>query len=187
MWLLAQQQTATTTPAELAVPVLFYGLAALTVLSAWAVVISSNIVRMAVYLLLTLAGVAGLYFLLHAELLAAIQLIVYVGGTLILIVFGVMLTNRGPFHQMRPRGWEMAVGIGLGATVAVLVFAAMLASPLPASELAGEQDYNMIQAMGRGLMSLYVIPFEMAAVILLVVMVGAAYMARRRGGARGDG
>ena len=78
-------------------PVLFYVFALLVAGSAWAVVLSQNLVRMAVYLLMTLAGAAGLYFMLDAEFLAAVQLIVYAGGTLILIIFGVMLTSKNPF------------------------------------------------------------------------------------------
>ena len=99
---LAQQ-----TPIDQVVPLMFYAVAALTVISAWAVAISQNVIRMAVYLLLTLAGVACLYFMLNAEFLAAIQLIIYAGGTLILIVFAVMLTGKNPFIRMTI-GWSAA-------------------------------------------------------------------------------
>src|SRR5436305_12825338 len=77
--------------------VLFYIFALMTAGSAVAVVVSRNVVRMAVALLFTLAGVAGLYFLLNAEFLAAGQLVVSAGGTLLLIVCGVMRTTRQPF------------------------------------------------------------------------------------------
>ena len=66
-----------------------------------------NIVRTAVCLLFTLMGVAGLYFLLNAEFLAAVQLVVYAGGTLILIIFGVMLTSKSPFSRFEPRKIEV--------------------------------------------------------------------------------
>ena len=64
-------------------------------------VLSRNIVRMAVWLLFTLIGVSLLYFLLGAEFVGAAQLIVYVGGTLVLIVFGMMLTAQGPLRELR--------------------------------------------------------------------------------------
>src|SRR3954453_11154623 len=91
--------------------VLFYVFAAMSAFSAIGVVISRNIVRTAVCLLFTLVGVAGLYFLLNAEFLAAVQLVVYAGGTLILIIFGVMLTSKSPFSRFEPKLGEVMVAI----------------------------------------------------------------------------
>src|SRR5437870_2226754 len=95
--------------------VLFYIFALMAGGSALGVVLSRNIVRMAVFLLFTLAGVAGLYLILGAEFLAAVQLVVYAGGTLILIIFGVMLTSKSPFSRFAPKAGEVAVAIGIGA------------------------------------------------------------------------
>src|SRR3954467_136695 len=81
---------------------LFYIFALMSGAAAIGVVLSRNIVRTAVCLLFTLVGVAGLYFLLNAEFLAAVQLVVYAGGTLILIIFGVMLTSKSPFSRFEP-------------------------------------------------------------------------------------
>ena len=80
---------------------LFYLLAGLTGLCAISVVVTQNIVRAAAWLLFTLAGAAGVFFLLGADFVGATQLLVYVGGTLVLVVFGVMLTAQGPFISMR--------------------------------------------------------------------------------------
>ena len=161
-------------------PLLFYGFAALSCLSAWAIVLSNNIIRMAVYLLLTLCGVAGLYFMLEAEILAAIQLIVYAGGTLILIVFGVMLTSKNPFLQLKAQGWEKSVAVGVGTTLASLFVWAMVNSTLHLGQEKPAEGYNQVAEIGKSLMSSYLVPFEVAAVVLLVVMIGAAYMARKR-------
>lgn len=159
--------------------VLFFAFAALTCISAWAVVISQNIVRMAVYLLLTLGGAAGLYFMLEAEFLAAIQLIVYAGGTLILIIFGVMLTSKNPFMQLKAAGWERLVGALVGGLLAILLVFAITASHLHRLP-GGTGEVNQVEQIGRGLLSQYLVPFELAAVLLLVVMIAAAYMARKR-------
>src|SRR5687768_6641309 len=97
--------------------VLFWAMALLAGLSAMAVVISRNIVRMAVFLLFTLMGVAGLYFMLAAEFLAAVQLVVYAGGTLILIVFGVMLTSKSPSARFQPKPGEIVVAVSVGAVM----------------------------------------------------------------------
>src|SRR6266581_1733899 len=93
--------------------VLFWVFAAMAGASALGVVVSKNIVRMAVFLLFTLAGVAGLYFLLSAEFLAAVQLVVYAGGTLILIIFGVMLTSKSPFSRFAPKPGEIVISISI--------------------------------------------------------------------------
>ncbi len=181
MFLAQQTSPLTLSPVE---PVLFLGLAALVVLSAWAIVLSQNIVRMAVYLLLTLAGAAGFFFMLDAEFLAAIQLIVYAGGTLILIVFGVMLTSKNPFMQFKSALWERGVGALVALLVAGLMLFAMINSALPSAPIVAtrggaEAGYDQVALIGRLLLTNYLVPFEVSAVLLLVVMVGAAYMARR--------
>jgi NADH-quinone oxidoreductase subunit J len=94
--------------------IIFWIIAGLTGLSAIAVLVSQNIVRSAVWLLFTLGGTAGIYFLIGADFVAATQLIVYVGGILVLIVFGVMLTAQGPFVTMRAGAAEWAVALVVG-------------------------------------------------------------------------
>src|SRR5438094_10055973 len=90
---------------------LFWTVAALTGLSAIMVVVTQNIVRAAAWLLFTLAGTAGVYFLLGSDFIGAVQLIVYVGGTLVLVVFGVMLTAQGPFVNLKTGAGECALGL----------------------------------------------------------------------------
>tara|TARA_Y100001954_G_scaffold226613_1_gene268773 strand:- start:1133 stop:1672 length:540 start_codon:yes stop_codon:yes gene_type:complete len=160
-------------------PFLYLIFAGITVFSAWMIVISQNIVRMAMYLLFTLGGVAGLYFLMNAEFLAAIQLIVYAGGTLILIVFGVMLTSKNPFMRLHTYLWERFVAVGLGALLAMLTTIALVNTPIKQS--ASDQMVNHdIHTIGSTLLGPFLVPFEVAAVLLLVVMIGAAFMARSR-------
>src|SRR5271155_6237282 len=93
---------------------MFWLIAPLTGLCALATVITQNIVRSATWLLFTLAGTSGIFFLLGADIVAAIQLLVYVGGTLVLVVFGVMLTAQGPFINMKTSGAEWAISIVAG-------------------------------------------------------------------------
>lgn len=161
-------------------PVLFYAFGLLTCGSAWAVVATSNVVRMSLYLLLTLGGAAGLYFVMNAEFLAAIQLIVYAGGTLILIVFGVMLTSKNPFMQLKPKLSEVFVGGLIASCIGVLLLIALADTALPEAKLAAE-GYDVDQ-IGRALLTTYLVPFEVSAVLLLIVMIAAAYMARVRAG-----
>lgn len=180
--MLSLADQAAAVPQGVITSILFYAMAALVLLSAWAIVLSQNIVRMAVYLLLTLTGVAGFYFMLHAEFLAAVQLIVYAGGTLILIVFGVMLTSKNPHMQLKTALWERMVGVLIGLVIFGLMFFAKINTLGPAaSEVTAQSQggHYQVAAIGRALLSDYLVPFEVAAVLLLVVMIGAAYMARR--------
>ena len=163
--------------------------------SAVAVVISGNIVRMACYLVVSLGAVAGLFFLAGADFLGAMQLMVYVGGTMVLLIFGVMLTARGPFVSMKTAGgqWLMAVIIG-GSLLAVLVQTAVSVHawnrPPQQSAIAANAT---AEQLGFGLLGVrvdktdpddgkagYLLPFEIVSVHLLVVLVGAAYLARAR-------
>ena len=162
---------------------LFAVLAAVTAGSAVGVVVSRNVVRAAVWLLFTLVGVSLLYFLLGAEFVGAAQLIVYVGGTLVLVVFGVMLTAQGPLQSLRTRPAEWAVGGVLGAALFGLLAAVVSGAtgtpgddkPLPG---AGPLGLGFLGVTNTPVA--YLLPFEIVSVHLLVVLIGAAYLARAK-------
>ena len=157
--------------------ILFYGVALLTVVCALGVCITKNIVRMAVWLLGALGSVAMLYFLLAANFIGAIQLIVYVGGTLILLIFGVMLTSKSPWVRFEAARWEL---IGAGAVCVALV--ACLLVVLGRAVWAGTEQVVPgadVASIGRQLLTTYLVPFEIAGVLLMIVMVGAAHLARQ--------
>jgi NADH-quinone oxidoreductase subunit J len=166
--------------------VLFYLFGGLTAASALAVVLSRNIVRTAVCLLFTLVGVAGLYFLLESEFLAAVQLVIYAGGTLILIIFGVMLTSRSPFSHFEPKMGEVVIA----SSVCVVLFAALVMAIGSAGFKTQWMDVTTaypVGALGQALLGDYLVPFEIASVLLLVVMIGAAYLAKGRRREQGGG
>src|SRR5213595_3887165 len=131
--MLVLAQADTFDAASVATAVLFYLFAAMAGGAALTVVISRNIVRMAVALLFTLTGVAGLYFLLNAEFLAAVQLVVYAGGTLILIIFGVMLTSKSPFSRFAPKPAEIVISLAIGAILMVSLVLAVRSTPFAAA------------------------------------------------------
>jgi len=166
--------------------ILFYIFALLAAGSALGVVISRNIVRTAVFLLFTLVGVAGLYFLLSAEFLAAVQLVVYAGGTLILIVFGVMLTSKSPYARFEPRLGEVVIGVCIASVLLVALVAAIV-NTIPEGKPAAFADHPLpadasypIDRLGTALLGDYLVPFELASVLLLAVMIGAAFLAKGR-------
>jgi NADH-quinone oxidoreductase subunit J len=170
--------------------VLFGVVALVTAGSAVGVVVSKSIIRSAVWLLFTLVGVALTYFLLGAEFLAATQLIVYVGGTLVLLVFGGMLTAGGPFTSFRTRPAEWTAGLVLAVGLFALLTNAAVREPnkttansLPGVgplglTFLGVPDLYSSDALGKR--TAYLLPFEIVSVHLLVVLVGAAYLARAK-------
>lgn len=167
------------TPIESVSAVLFYLFAAIAAASAIGLVASKNIVRTAVCLLFTLIGVAGLYFLMESEFLAAVQLVVYAGGTLILILFGVMLTSKSPFSRFEPKAGEVVIAVSVTLVLFVALLMAIHSAPFVTREMDTTSKYPT-QALGQALLGDYLVPFELASVVLLVVMIGAAYLAKAR-------
>ena len=176
--------------------------AAIACVFAVAVVFSSNIVRMAFYLVLSLSATAGLFFLAGADFVGAMQIMIYVGGTLVLLVFGVMLTSRAPFVSMETRAgdWVAAAIVG-GSLLAVLLPAALshpawqpiereaaeavrpapTATPVGMILLGARADkLDQPDPTRRAGMSGYLLVFEIISVHLLVVLIGAAYLARAK-------
>ncbi len=183
---------------------------------ALAVVLSSNVVRMAFFLVVSLGATAGLFFLAGADFVGAMQLLIYVGGTLVLLVFGVMLTAQGPFITMKTRAgeWIIAavVGSGLLALLVPTAFGVVKWQPPKTAEhpqaditsapigggLLGYRVDRMERAQAEAAnpalpkesqgMSGYLMPFELVSVHLLVVLLAAAYLARpkRRAAAAED-
>ncbi len=161
----------------------FFLFAALTVGSALFAATAKRIVHAAFALMATFFGVAGIYAVLGSDFLAVTQVIVYVGGILILIVFGVLLTDRVPdeYRAVKPRNWLPAV-VAAGLVFMALAAAATSAKWPKISSAALAAPTTTVEKIGRSLLTDYLIPFEFASVLLLVVLVGAARLAR--GGAR---
>jgi NADH-quinone oxidoreductase subunit J len=163
----------------LASAVLFYLFAGVIAASAIGVVCSRNVVRTAVLLLITLIGVAGIFFLLDAEFLAAVQLVVYAGATMIILIFGVMLTSKSPFTRYEPKRLEVAIGATIGLVMLASLTAAILNLPNIPSPTEATQPYPVAQ-LGTALLGDYLLPFELSSVLLLLTMVGAAYLSKSR-------
>lgn len=165
---------------------LFTIVAAGTAASAVGVIVSRGIIRSAIFLLFTLIGVALTFFLLSAEFLGAAQLIVYVGGTLVLVVFGGMLTAGGPFSHLEPSRKDWLIGLILSGGLFILLtacslnFAGDTAPPrgLPTTGGLGLSFLGFADTPGR---TTYLLAFELISVHLLVALIGAAYLARAKG------
>jgi NADH-quinone oxidoreductase subunit J len=155
----------------------FWVFAIVTVGSAAVVVLSRTLIYSAFALLVTFFGVAGLYLLLGADFLAATQLLVYVGGILVLLLFGVMLTHRIYDLDLRSGTNQLLSGLIVAGGLFVILTALALRTEWPAAERAPAATTAPI---GRMFLSEYLLPFEAASVLLLVALMGAAMIVRRR-------
>jgi NAD(P)H-quinone oxidoreductase subunit 6 len=157
--------------------VVFYLLAAVIVGSALGVALSNNVVYSAFALMGALLGVAALFVLLGADFLGVIQLLVYVGGILVLMLFAVMLTHRiSDVHVSNRAVGRLPAAVLVGATLTWMVVIARRASWVVREPVgAAPTTYGV----GNAFLTDYVLPFEVASVVLLVALIGAIVVSRK--------
>jgi len=178
-----------------------------TVAAAIAVVVSQNVARMAFWLIISLGSTAALFFSLNADFVGSAQLLIYVGGTLVLLIFGVMLTASGPFLKIKTSPGEGVMAGVVGALLLSLILYSACAvdwlnvSPQPQKGGVAEgrnlpEEGNTTRPLGLSFLGArpdkdlgvtretlsagYLLPFEIVSVHLLVVLIGAAYLARTK-------
>jgi len=161
--------------------IIFYLLAALVLVSGWLAVTTRQIFRAAIYLLFSLVGIAGLYFWLQYEFIAAVQIVVYVGGIVVLIIFSIFLTQQSGQKlpsQKRGRIIFSILAVGLGLTLTMLqlfqyTFVKSTESPVSAN----------VTSIGRQMLGVndngYALPFEVVSMLLLAAMIGCIVIAMK--------
>jgi NADH:ubiquinone oxidoreductase subunit 6 (subunit J) len=172
--------------------ILFLAISAITLIGSIMVVASPNLFHAALWLVLTLAGVAVFFVLLQASFLAMVQVVVYIGAIAILVIFAVMLTRRA-MHEDKPRvnryWW-------LGTLAALMLFAALVVilSKLPDAAIGVSElpipEGDLLSLLGMSMVDVngFVLPFEVASVLLLAALIGSIVIARpiRRGSEEGE-
>jgi len=157
--------------------IIFYAFAAFTLASAALMVVSKNIIHSAVGLLFSFFGVAGIYILLAADFLAVVQILVYVGGLLILLLFGVMLTQRITSVDMRTETLQLVPALLVVAGIFVILFRVISKTSW---NIIPKTEFNpTAEKIGYLLMTDFLIPFEIVSVLLLAALIGAAFIARK--------
>jgi NADH-quinone oxidoreductase subunit J len=164
-----------------ATPFFFYFLSILTLGSAFLVIISRNAVHSALALILALLGQAGLYLMLYAPFVAGVQIILYAGGIMVLFLFVIMLVNleRSQKEEQYSRQWLAGA---LAATALGVLFVAVFIKGkalFPASSVPVAESNNT-QQLGELLYGPYMFAFEIASLLLLVAIIGAVVMAKKR-------
>jgi len=163
--------------------IIFLIVALFTLGSGFMVVTTGNLVHAALWLVSTLFGVAVTYALLNATFLAVVQVVVYIGAIAILFIFAVMLTRK----DMRDQGPQLNRNWWFGALIAVVVFVGLFFllqgwSGLSTTATEIPAGFDSISELGNALVSpnAYVLPFEVASVLLVAALVGAVYVAFNR-------
>lgn len=163
--------------------IIFLVVALVTLVSAFMVVTTSNLIHAALWLVSTLFAVAVLYALLNASFLAVVQVVVYIGAIAILFIFAVMLTRK----EMRDQGPQLNSSWGLSALLAALTFGGLVAllqgwGGMSKTVADLPSGFDAMSELGTALTSpnAFVLPFEVASVLLLAALVGAVYLAFNR-------
>lgn len=164
----------------------FYGFSGLAIIAALFILFSRNLIYAAFALFLAFLGVAALYVLAGADFLAVTQIMVYVGGILVLLIFGIMLTQKADKEaisttpnrvvvSMARQFWGFLVGVSLFGFLSYVIVTSNF-------KMTGESNVSRstLKTIGVELMTSHLLPFEIAAILLLVALVGAAYLALNR-------
>ena len=156
---------------------LFYLAATLVMAGALGVVLTRNIVYAAFALLASLIGVAGVFLLMFAEFLALVQVLIYGGAVVIVVLFSLMLTRIQDFERLTDhQQWPLA------AVTAIAVFALLTAGILTTNVRTVERQSVGLDTMGESLFTTWAIPFEVASLVLLVALIGSIVLVRASGG-----
>ncbi len=156
--------------------VAFYALAAMLVISALMVVLSTNLFHAVLWLALALTGTAGIFLLLDSEFLAAVQLLLYAGGVVTIVVFAIVVTERLVGERIAQTNRRIAGGaLACGALLWLLV-TTVLQRPLAAERPSMTGD--LTKAIGESVLTRFVLPFELLAFLMLAALLGAIYFAR---------
>ncbi|MBI3871802.1 MAG: NADH-quinone oxidoreductase subunit J [candidate division Zixibacteria bacterium] len=155
----------------------FLALAFLIIVASLFVVSSRNIFHSAIFLILALFGVAGIFVLLEAPFLAAAQVLIYVGAISILMIFAVMLTARIADGQLRYTNEQVPTGLLVSLGLLVVMLYSLWQTPIPTSAAAPVSGAG--RKLGELFLTQYVLPFEIISVLLLTALIGALVIAKK--------
>ena len=156
--------------------ILFWFIALLTVISASMVVLNNQLLYSAIALLFTLFGIAGLYIYLWADFIAGVQLLVYIGGINVLIIFGIMLTNR--ISSIRLSQTNVQQGVGGVVSLWLMLLIGIVISKTPWYQITSAEPSSTVREVGTLLMPKYLLPFEAITILIMGALIGAALLSR---------
>ena len=154
----------------------FWFLSALLIASALAVVLTKNLFHSVLWLALALTGTAGIFLLLDAEFLAAVQLLLYAGGIVTVMVFAIVVTEKLIGERLSQTSRRIAGGAIASILLAWLIVSAVMERPLATTRMPMAGD--LTKEIGETVLTRFVLPFELLAVLMLAGLMSAIYFAR---------
>ncbi|MFC1565927.1 NADH-quinone oxidoreductase subunit J [Candidatus Neomarinimicrobiota bacterium] len=157
--------------------IVFWFFVIMTIAAALMVVLSKNLIYAALALLVTFLGVAAMYIFLWADFMAGTQVMIYIGGILILLLFGIMLTTK--ITSVRISHTNVQRGVGALIIAAIFIGLVWMINITPWINIPTQERQQTVHSIGTLLMTDFLLPFEVASVLLLGALIGAAVLARK--------
>ena len=157
-------------------PIAFWGLAVVLLASALAVVLSKNLFHSVLYLAVALVGTAGIFLTLEAEFLAAVQVLLYAGGVVTIVVFAIVVTERLVGERITQTSRRIVSSALVAAALLAVLVAFIWRVPLPGAAAPVRGD--LTRAIGLAVLTRWVLSFELLAVLFVAALLGAIYFAR---------
>ena len=162
------------------ITIIFYILAAITLGTGILTVLSKNPIHSAIYMIICFFSISGHFLLLNALFLAVINIVVYAGAVMVLLLFTLMLMNLGEQHEPKKKVISRVAATLSGCLMGVVLLAALLRStPVIENYKAEGLDYQSVNIIGQVLLDEYLVPFEFAAILLLAAMIGAVLISKK--------
>jgi NADH-quinone oxidoreductase subunit J len=157
-------------------PIAFWVLSIVLVGSALAVVLTRNLFHAVLWLALALTGTAGIFLLVEAEFLAAVQLLLYAGGIITIVVFAIVVTERLVGERITQTSRRITAAAVVSVALLALLVSAVTRQPLAVTR--PDAPSNLTALLGEQVLTRFVLPFELLAVLMLAALLGAMYFAR---------
>jgi NADH-quinone oxidoreductase subunit J len=158
---------------------LFWFLSFVAIFSGIAVIVSRNPVYSVLYLIITFFSIAGHYFLLNAQFLAAVHIIVYAGAIMVLFLYVIMMLNLNKLEEEKRSAYAKLISVVAGGLLMTVLVGALRDADQMTVASASNADAGLVQNLGKALYKDFLLPFELASVLFLGAMVGAVYLSKK--------
>lgn len=157
----------------------FWFLSFVAVFSAIAVLVSRNPVHSVLYLIVTFFSIAGHYFLLNAQFLAAVHIIVYAGAIMVLFLYSIMMLNLNQLDGERKSTWVKSAAVIASGTLMLVLVGALRRTDEMLAIAPPTEEIGVVEVLGKALYRDFLLPFELASILFLSAMVGAVYLSKK--------
>lgn len=160
--------------------IIFYILAAITLGTGLLTVLSKNPIHSAIYMIICFFSISGHFLILDAQFLAVVNVIVYAGAIMVLLLFTLMLMNLSKQHEPKKKIISRIIAVLSSCLMALVLLASVIKSvPIIEKYASGNTDFQSINVIGQVLLNEYLVPFEFASILLISAMIGAVLVSKK--------